>query len=170
MVIKYIHAIFPIFTVFSLDNAQSWEEVYRLRDMIIEAKNDPEVPIVIVANKSDLEVDRSLPHESLEATAIFDWENGYVECSAKERKNINKIFRELLNQTKSRFKISISSFVKTCNCTIKYRGRCKLRKFTLNDIFGEYFHDCFLENVKVNTVSHNDSPRGNLLLRKPGRR
>ena len=115
MVIKYIHAIFPIFTVFSLDNAQSWEEVYRLRDMIIEAKNDPEVPIVIVANKSDLEVDRSLPHESLEATAIFDWENGYVECSAKERKNINKIFRELLNQTKSRFKISISSPFKTPN-------------------------------------------------------
>ena len=31
--------------MFSLDNAQSWEEVYRLRDMIIEAKNDPEVPI-----------------------------------------------------------------------------------------------------------------------------
>ena len=30
-----------------MDNAQSWEEVYRLRDMIIEAKNDPEVPIVI---------------------------------------------------------------------------------------------------------------------------
>ena len=83
--------------------------------MIIEAKNDPEVPIVIVANKSDLEVDRSLPHESLEATAIFDWENGYVECSAKERKNVNKIFRELLNQTKSRFKISISSPFKTPN-------------------------------------------------------
>ena len=86
--------------------------------MIIEAKNDPEVPIVIVANKSDLEVDRSLPHESLEATAIFDWENGYVECSAKERKNVNKIFRELLNQTKSRFKISISSPFKTPNQSV----------------------------------------------------
>ena len=86
--------------------------------MIIEAKNDPEVPIVIVANKSDLEVDTNLPHESLEATAIFDWENGYVECSAKERININKIFRELLNQTKSRFNLSINSPCKTPNHTV----------------------------------------------------
>jgi len=68
---------------------------------------DPEVPIVIVANKSDLTGDPDLPHESLEATALFDWENGYVESSAKDRININKIFKELLNQAKSRFDISI---------------------------------------------------------------
>ena len=55
-----------------------------------------------MANKSDLAVDTDLPHESLEATAIFDWENGYVECSAKDRINVNKIFKELLIQTKSR--------------------------------------------------------------------
>ena len=63
---------------------------------------------MIVANKSDLSGDPDLPHESLEATAIFDWENAYVECSAKERRNINKIFKELLNQAKSRFDVSIA--------------------------------------------------------------
>ena len=62
---------------------------------------------MVVANKSDLPVDRNLPHESLEATAIFDWENGYVQCSAKDRININKIFKELLNQAKSRFDVSV---------------------------------------------------------------
>ena len=62
---------------------------------------------MVVANKSDLPVDRKLPHESLEATAIFDWENGYVQCSAKDRININKIFKELLNQAKSRFDVSV---------------------------------------------------------------
>ena len=68
---------------------------------------------MIVANKSDLTGDPDLPHESLEATAIFDWENGYVESSAKERKNINKIFKELLNQAKSRFDVSIASPTKS---------------------------------------------------------
>ena len=53
--------------------------------------------------------DPDLPHESLEATAIFDWENGYVESSAKDRVNINKIFKELLIQAKSRFDVSIAS-------------------------------------------------------------
>ncbi len=80
--------------------------------MVIEAK-DPDVPIVIVANKSDLTVHSDLPHESLEATAVFDWENGYVECSAKESININKIFRELLTQAKSRFDVSITSPTKS---------------------------------------------------------
>lgn len=88
--------------VFSLDSSESWDEVARLRDMVHEAK-DPDVPIVIVGNKSDLPYDDSIPHESLEATVIFDWENGYVESSAKERLNINKIFKELLQQAKSRY-------------------------------------------------------------------
>ena len=55
---------------------------------------------MVVANKSDLEPDPLLPRESLEATVTFDWENGYVESSASSGVNINKIFRELLQQTK----------------------------------------------------------------------
>ena len=94
--------------VFSLDSSESWEEVSRLRDMVHEAK-DPEVPIVIVGNKSDLPYDDAIPHESLEATVVFDWENGYVECSAKDRLNINKIFKELLQQAKSRYDFTTHS-------------------------------------------------------------
>ena len=88
--------------VFSMDSSESWEEVSRLRDMVHEAK-DPEVPIVVVGNKSDLPFDDAIPQESIEATVVFDWENGYVECSAKDRININKIFKELLQQAKSRY-------------------------------------------------------------------
>ena len=55
---------------------------------------------MVVANKSDLDHDPLLPRESLEATVTFDWENGYVESSASTGVNINKIFRELLQQTK----------------------------------------------------------------------
>ena len=79
---------------------------------------DPDVPIVIVANKSDLTGDPDLPHESLEATAIFDWENGYVESSAKDRVNINKIFKELLIQAKSRFDVSIATSEKGGGSTL----------------------------------------------------
>ena len=56
---------------------------------------------MVVANKSDLEPDPLLPRETMEATVTFDWENGYVESSASSGVNINKIFRELLQQTKS---------------------------------------------------------------------
>ena len=64
---------------------------------------------MVVANKSDLSVHTDLHYDSLEATVIFDWENGYVESSAKERRNINKIFKELLNQSKPRYGVSIAA-------------------------------------------------------------
>eukprot|EP00095_Tigriopus_kingsejongensis_P011444 snap_masked-scaffold222_size251774-processed-gene-1.6 protein:Tk11444 transcript:snap_masked-scaffold222_size251774-processed-gene-1.6-mRNA-1 annotation:"gtp-binding protein rhes precursor" len=92
--------------VYSVTDLESWEEVSRLRDMIHEAK-DEEVPIVVVANKWDLEKEPSLSCETIEATVIFDWENGFVESSAKERRNINKIFKELLAQAKSKYDFTI---------------------------------------------------------------
>ena len=96
--------------MFSLDDVNTWDEVSRLRDMIHEVK-DSTVPIVVAGNKSDLESDKNIPSESLEAIVTFDWENGYVECSAKERRNINKIFKELLQQAKSKYDFSIPQLV-----------------------------------------------------------
>ena len=61
-------------------------------------------PIVVVGNKCEVERhDGSILKETPEATVVFDWENGYVESSAKERRNINKIFKELLVQARSRY-------------------------------------------------------------------
>ena len=63
----------------------------------------------MVANKNDLDPDPEIPRQSLEATVTFDWENGYVEASAKDRFNINKIFRELLQQAKGLHDFGTSS-------------------------------------------------------------
>lgn len=65
---------------------------------IIE-KRGPKVPIVVVGNKCELP-NRFLPTEITEAIARYDWEHGYVECSAKENKNIVQVFKELLTQSK----------------------------------------------------------------------
>ena len=90
--------------VFSLDSAESWQEISNLRDMI-QAEKGVDIPIVIVGNKSDLKesFDPDIPHQSVEAISVFDWENGYVESSAKDRFNINKIFKELLQQSKTKY-------------------------------------------------------------------
>ena len=88
---------------FALDSYQSWEEVERLRDMIHSEKGDT-VPIVVVGNKCDLKTTRDdrIPQENaLDASISLDWENGFVQSSAKDRHNINKIFKELLQQSKA---------------------------------------------------------------------
>lgn len=98
--------------VFALDDANSWEEVARLRDMVHEAKKSrdgEQVPIVVVGNKCEVEAghDPCILKDSPEATVVFDWENGYVESSAKERRNINKIFKELLIQAKAKYDFTV---------------------------------------------------------------
>ena len=96
---------------FALDSYQSWKDVGRLRDMIHSEKGE-KVPIVIVGNKSDLKDARDdrIPQENeLDASISLDWENGYVQCSAKERHNVNKIFKELLQQSKSWYHFEPSS-------------------------------------------------------------
>ena len=104
--------------VFSFDSCESWDEVGRLRDMI-QAERGEDIPIVVVGNKTDLmfSIDNRIPLESLEAIVIFDWENGYVECSAKERFNINKIFKELLQQAKAKYDFDSSSSSTSSNAS-----------------------------------------------------
>ena len=63
--------------------------------------------MVVVGNKIDVE--RDTCKEQLEATVLFDWENGYVECSAKNNVIVSAVFKELLNQARARFDISNSS-------------------------------------------------------------
>lgn len=62
-------------------------------------RRGPKIPIVVVGNKCDLD-ERFTPVDSTETIARFEWECGYIECSAKENTNIVKVFKELLTQAK----------------------------------------------------------------------
>ncbi|XP_063225026.1 GTP-binding protein Rhes-like [Bacillus rossius redtenbacheri] len=90
--------------VFAVDQAESWEEVRRLRAQILETRG-PRVPIVVVGNKQDSPA-RAVPRELAEAVALFEWECGYVECSAKDNCHIVDVFKELLAQAKVRYNLS----------------------------------------------------------------
>lgn len=41
-----------------------------------------------------------------ESVVTVDWENGFVEASAKDNVNITKIFKELLSQAKIKYNLS----------------------------------------------------------------
>jgi len=92
-----------VLLVYSVADLSSFEEVSRLRDLVQSVKGE-DIPIVVVGNKTDLP--REITKEEVEATVMFDWENGYMECCAKDNININAVFKELLNQAKSKFDFS----------------------------------------------------------------
>lgn len=90
--------------VYSPHDPASFEEVQRLRDEILEAKGskaDGAVPIVVVANKSDLGGGPDVDGESrlrLAATVMSDWGTSYVEASARQGHGVGGLFQELLGQ------------------------------------------------------------------------
>ncbi|XP_068082216.1 GTP-binding protein Rhes-like [Anabrus simplex] len=92
--------------VFALDDAESWEEVRRLRDQIVQVRGGA-VPVVVVGNKDDVDAaSRAVPQEVAGSVATLDWECGYIECSAKHNVRIVDVFKELLVQAKVRYNLS----------------------------------------------------------------
>lgn len=71
--------------VFSITSQSSLSELSELREQIIRIKDDENVPIVIVGNKSDLEEDRAVSRAK--AFGISQsWGNApYYETSARRR-------------------------------------------------------------------------------------
>lgn len=83
--------------VYAINDNESFEEVGRLKQLLLEHKQS-DVPIVVVGNKCDLEKQREVQKEVADTIVGIDWENRFVECSAKENINIVRIFKEILLQ------------------------------------------------------------------------
>ncbi|GFO00569.1 ras-related protein rap-1b [Plakobranchus ocellatus] len=93
--------------VYSVENEETFQEVTSLREQILEERGENDVPIVIVANKTDVgDCHRSILPETAESLVCLDWGNGYVEASAKDNVNIVGIFKEILRQSKVRYELS----------------------------------------------------------------
>lgn len=71
--------------VFSITSQSSLSELSELREQIIRIKDDENVPIVIVGNKSDLEEDRAVSRAKAFSVSQ-SWGNApYYETSARRR-------------------------------------------------------------------------------------
>ncbi|XP_062853024.1 ras-related protein Rap-1b-like [Trichomycterus rosablanca] len=85
--------------VYAVDDSESLETVKNLREEILEVKEDKFTPIVVIGNKSDLEDQRKVNSEDVLAMVELDWNNLFLEASAKDNDNVLEVFKELLQQT-----------------------------------------------------------------------
>ncbi|KAL2023508.1 hypothetical protein VTK56DRAFT_2116 [Thermocarpiscus australiensis] len=83
--------------VFSISSKSSFEELCTLRDDIIRIKDDENIPIVVVGNKSDLEDQRAV--DRAKAFSVCQrWRAPYYEASARTRTNVDEAFLDLCRQ------------------------------------------------------------------------
>ncbi|XP_022246059.1 ras-related protein Rap-1b-like [Limulus polyphemus] len=88
--------------VFSVNDLQSFHEALHLWDLISKSRG-PEVPVILVGNKSDLTAERKVQKEKAQQTAKDVMNNcRYIETSAKYNLNVSDLFQELLLQAKAK--------------------------------------------------------------------
>ncbi|XP_035919784.1 ras-related protein Rap1 [Anopheles stephensi] len=96
--------------VYDVTDSITFEEVKAIREQIHEIKSTTAVPIVVVGNKTDLSEEdedlRQVARDTTESMVTVDWENGFVEASAKLNRNVTQIFKELLVQAKITYNLS----------------------------------------------------------------
>ncbi|VDK68080.1 unnamed protein product [Litomosoides sigmodontis] len=90
--------------VFSITDTESFEATNEFREQILRVKNsaiDSLIPIMLVGNKSDLSNERSVMQLHAQQRAE-QWNVPYIETSAKNRTNVDKVFYDLMREIKRR--------------------------------------------------------------------
>ncbi|TGO21839.1 hypothetical protein BPAE_0197g00050 [Botrytis paeoniae] len=118
--------------VFSITSQSSLNELSELRETIIRIKDDENVPIVIVGNKSDLEQDRMVSRQTA-FNVSQSWGNApYYETSARRRANVDEVFIDLCrqiirrdnNRSTPEFDDEVNSPVEKRHHRMRRLGRC----------------------------------------------
>ncbi|GFT65756.1 ras-like protein 2 [Nephila pilipes] len=85
--------------VFSVTDSNSLDEMYRFHKQILRVKDRDEFPMLLVANKCDLDSQRVIPSTEIQQRAQ-QLKIPYVECSAMQGRNVENAFYELVRQVR----------------------------------------------------------------------
>ena len=82
--------------VFSVNDLKSFEEAQEFREQIVKIRQDETIPFILVGNKVDLEERQVKVGQAL--AKATDWNVWYMETSAKTRRNVCKVFINVMNK------------------------------------------------------------------------
>ncbi|KAF6019389.1 hypothetical protein EB796_022279 [Bugula neritina] len=87
--------------VFSITESESLQSTRDFREQILRVKNDEDIPFILIGNKCDLTEKRQVSQEQAQSLAA-EWNVPYVETSAKNNENVDKVYFDLLREIRNR--------------------------------------------------------------------
>lgn len=87
--------------VYSITAQATFNDLMELHDQIVRVKDTPEVPMILVGNKCDLEDERVVSKDQGQQLAK-QFNCAFMEASAKMKINISEIFSNLVRQINSK--------------------------------------------------------------------
>ncbi|GAA5981437.1 hypothetical protein JCM5350_004065 [Sporobolomyces pararoseus] len=83
--------------VYSITSRNSFEEITTFHQQILRVKDKDFFPVIVVANKSDLDQERQVDSsEGQQLAKQFGCQ--FIETSAKQRRNVDECFQELVRE------------------------------------------------------------------------
>ena len=87
--------------VYSITAQATFNDLMELHDQIVRVKDTPEVPMILVGNKCDLEDERVVSKDQGQHLAR-QFNCAFMEASAKVKINVPEIFYNLVRQINSK--------------------------------------------------------------------
>ena len=87
--------------VYSITAQATFNDLMELHDQIVRVKDSPEVPMILVGNKCDLEDERVVSKDQGQHLAK-QFNCAFMEASAKLKINVPEIFYNLVRQINSK--------------------------------------------------------------------
>ncbi|KAH3765380.1 Ras GTPase [Pelomyxa schiedti] len=86
--------------VYSITSRSSFEEIVSMREQVLRVKDIDRVPMVLVANKNDLEAERRVATGE-GAELARSWGIPFLETSAKTRLNVEAAFAQIVREVRN---------------------------------------------------------------------
>jgi Ras-related protein Rap-1A len=87
--------------VYSITAQATFNDLMELHDQIVRVKDSPDVPMILVGNKCDLEDERVVSKDQGQSLAR-QFNCAFMEASAKVKINVPEIFYNLVRQINSK--------------------------------------------------------------------
>ncbi|KAK2940802.1 putative GTPase HRas [Blattamonas nauphoetae] len=84
--------------VFAVDSEPSFKDIQQLHDRIMTVKEQSHFPILICANKDDLDTSQHIISKQQVADLCSKWNCQSKETSAKTRQNVDESFQEIVRE------------------------------------------------------------------------
>ncbi|KAG5340068.1 hypothetical protein C0989_002940, partial [Termitomyces sp. Mn162] len=109
--------------VYSITSRNSFEEISTFHQQILRVKDQDSFPVIVVANKCDLEYERQVGMNgmSIESYSAYCWANmlgrdlakhfgcKFIETSAKQRTNVDEAFSNLVREIRKYNRVNLSA-------------------------------------------------------------
>jgi Ras-related protein Rap-1A len=103
--------------VYSISSQATFNDLFELRDQILRVKDTPDVPMVLVGNKCDLEDERVVSKDQGQ-TLARQFSCTFMEASAKIKVNVPDIFYDLVRQINKKIPEKVNGAPKKKKCKI----------------------------------------------------